>query len=185
MERFIILDRDGVINVEKNYLYKIEDFQYECGAVEGLQKLSGRGYKFIVITNQAGIARGYYSEEDYFKLMAYMEEDLRMKGVIIEKSYFCPHHPEGSGKYGINCNCRKPGTENFLKAVEEFDIDVENSYMIGDRVTDLIPANILGIRTVLVRTGYGRENESKLAENHLDSLVVENISEFVSYLENE
>ena len=101
--KFILLDRDGVINVEKNYLHKIEDFEYEKNVISGLLKLKDLGYKFAVITNQAGIAKGFYSEEDYFKLQKFIEEDLQKKGIKIEKSYFCPHHPDGIGKYKKNC----------------------------------------------------------------------------------
>ena len=152
--KFILLDRDGVINVEKSYLYKIEDFEYEKGVVSSL------------------------------KLEKYIENDLYENGIKIEKTYFCPHHPEGTGKYAVRCECRKPGTENFLRAVREFNIDTKNSYMLGDRVTDLIPAEKLGIKTVLVRTGYGKENERELEKFGLKSIVVDNISEFTDYIEN-
>lgn len=182
--KFILLDRDGVINVEKSYLYKIEDFEYESGVIEALKKLADSGYKFAVITNQSGIGQGYYSEEEFLKLEKYIEKDLYKKGIKIEKTYFCPHHPEGKEKYRKNCDCRKPGTGNFLKAVEEFNIDIENSYMIGDRITDLIPAHKLGIKTVLLRTGYGKENEEKVKESQLDSIIVNNISDFADYIEN-
>ena len=182
--KFILLDRDGVINVEKSYLYKIEDFEYEKGVVSSLKKLFEMGYKFAIITNQAGIAKGYYSEDDFLKLEKYIENDLYENGIKIEKTYFCPHHPEGTGKYAVRCECRKPGTENFLRAVREFNIDTKNSYMLGDRVTDLIPAEKLGIKTVLIRTGYGRENERELEKFGLKSIVVDNISEFADYIEN-
>ena len=180
--KFVLLDRDGVINVEKSYLYKIEDFEYEKNVVEGLLKLRDLGYKFAIITNQAGIARGYYTEEDYLKLEKFITEDLENKGIKIEKTYYCPHHPEGKGNYRIECECRKPNTGNFLKAIEEFQIDVKKSFMVGDRITDLIPAEKLGFKTVLVKTGYGMKNISKLADNGLKSLVVGSISEFGDFL---
>ena len=170
--KFILLDRDGVINVEKNYLHKIEDFEYEKNVISGLLKLKNLGYKFAVITNQAGIAKGFYSEED-----------LQKNGIKIEKSYFCPHHPDGIGKYKKNCECRKPNTKNFELAIKEFEIDEKNSFMIGDRVTDLIPAQKLGMKTALVKTGYGVKNISKLKENGLDSIVVDDILEFANLIE--
>ena len=181
--KFILLDRDGVINVEKNYLHRIEEFEYEKNVVSGLAKLRDLGYKFVIITNQAGIAKGFYSEEDYFKLQKFIEEDLRKKGIKIEKSYFCPHHPDGIGKYKKNCECRKPNTKNFELAIKEFEIDEKISFMIGDRVTDLIPAQKLGMKTVLVKTGYGVKNISKLKENGLDSIVVHDILEFANLIE--
>ena len=183
--RFIIFDRDGVINIEKSYLHRIKDFEYENGVIEGLKELKKLGYKFIIITNQAGIAKGYYTEEDYLKLEKFITDDLLSEGIIMEKTYYCPHHPEGIGKYRKECTCRKPGKGNFLKAVDEFDIDIESSYMVGDRVTDLIPAEELGFKTVLVKTGYGIENVGKVKERNLKSLIVENIPEFVYYMKNE
>ena len=182
--KFVLLDRDGVINVEKSYLHKIEDFEYEKNVVEGLLKLRDLGYRFAIITNQAGIARGYYTEEDYLKLQSFIEDDLFKKGIKIEKSYFCPHHPNVSGKYGIECNCRKPNTGNFELAIKEFDIEVKNSFMIGDKITDLIPAKKLGIMPVLVKTGYGLESLKKLEGTKLNSIVVNDILDFSEVLKN-
>ena len=176
--KFVLLDRDGVINIEKSYLHKIEDFEYEKNVVEGLLKLRDLGYRFAIITNQAGIARGYYTEEDYLKLQSFIEDDLFKKGIKIEKSYFCPHHPNVTGKYGVECDCRKPNTGNFELAVKEFDIDVKNSFMIGDKITDLIPAEKLGITPVLVKTGYGLESLKKLEGTKLNSIVVNDILDF-------
>lgn len=182
--KFVLLDRDGVINIEKSYLHKIEDFEYEKNVVEGLLRLRDLGYRFAIITNQAGIARGYYTEEDYLKLQSFIEEDLFKKGIKIEKSYFCPHHPNVTGKYGIECDCRKPNTGNFELAVKEFDIDVKNSFMIGDKITDLIPAEKLGITPVLVKTGYGLESLKKLEGTKLNSIVVNDILDFSEVLKN-
>ena len=182
--KFVLLDRDGVINVEKSYLHKIEDFEYEKNVVEGLLKLRDLGYRFAIITNQAGIARGYYTEEDYLKLQSFIEDDLFKKGIKIEKSYFCPHHPNVTGKYGVECDCRKPNTGNFELAIKEFDIDVKNSFMIGDKITDLIPAEKLGIMPVLVKTGYGLESLKKLEGTKLNSIVVNDILDFSEVLKN-
>ncbi len=182
-QKYVILDRDGVINVEKNYLYRIEDFEYEEGVVNSLKRLSYLGYRFIIITNQAGIAKGYYTEKEYYELEKFIIGDLKEKGIIIDKVYFCPHHPEGNGIYRRECNCRKPGIGNFLKAIEDFAINPHSSYMIGDRITDLTPAHELGFKTVLVKTGYGKDNISKLKEYGLDSFVVENLQEFCDFLE--
>ena len=181
--KFVLLDRDGVINVEKSYLHKIEDFEYEKNVVEGLLKLRDLGYKFAIITTQAGLARGDYTEEDYLKLQNFIEDDLLKKGIKIEKSYFCPHHPNVAGKYGIECNCRKPNTGNFELAIEEFDIDVKNSFMIGDKITDLIPAKKLGIMHVLVKTGYGLKSLEELGGTGLDPMVVDDILDFADNIE--
>ena len=182
--KFVLLDRDGVINVEKSYLYKIEDFEYEKNVIKGLKELRDLGYKFAIITNQSGIARGYYTEEDYLKLQDFIEKNLLKHGIKIEKSYFCPHHPNGTGKYGIECNCRKPNTGNFELAINEFNIDTKNSFMIGDRPTDLIPAEKLGITPVLIKTGYGVKSLEKLEETGLNPVVVNDILDFSEKLKN-
>ena len=101
MEKYILLDRDGTINVEKDYLYKIEDFDYEEGVLEALEILKEKGYKFAVITNQSGIGRGYYTEEEFLELTDFLRNDLEKRGIIIEKTYYCPHHVDGIGKYKI------------------------------------------------------------------------------------
>ena len=138
MNKAIFLDRDGTINVDKDYLYKIEDFEYVPGAVDGLKKLYDAGYLLIVITNQSGIARGYYKEEDYFSLDEWMKADLLSKGVKIAATYYCPHHPEAKiEKYKCDCKCRKPGTELFWRAQKDFDIDMSKSFAIGDKKRDL------------------------------------------------
>lgn len=182
--KFILLDRDGVINVEKSYLHKIEDFEYEKNVVAGLTELRDLGYKFAIITNQAGIARGYYTEDDFWKLQVFIENDLLKNGIKIEKSYFCPHHPNIEGKYGIECNCRKPKTGNFELAVSEFNIDTKNSFMIGDKITDLIPAEKTGITPVLVKTGYGLKSLEKLKNTDLHPIIADNILEFAKILKN-
>lgn len=130
MNKAIFLDRDGTINVDKNYLYKIEDWEFIDGVIEGLQILQKRGFKLIVITNQSGIARGYYTENDAKKVFDYMIDELKKYGVIIEKVYYCPHLKE-------KCDCRKPKLGLFYQAQKEFDIDFSKSYAIGDKTRDL------------------------------------------------
>jgi len=182
--KFVLLDRDGVINVEKSYLYKIEDFEYEKNVIRGLHELRDLGYKFAIITNQSGIARGFYTEEDYLKLQDFIEKDLLKHGIKIEKSYFCPHHPNVNDRYGTQCNCRKPNTGNFELAIDEFNIDTKNSFMIGDRITDLIPAEKLGISPILIKTGYGLKSLEKLEETGLNPVVVNDILDFSEKLKN-
>lgn len=137
MNKAIFLDRDGTINIDKGYLYKIEDFEYIPGVIEGLRMLQDAGYLLIVITNQSGIARGYYSEEDFLELNEWMLSDLKKKGINITKVYYCPHHPSGKiEEYKVDCNCRKPKLGMYEEAIEEFDIDVSSSYAIGDKIRD-------------------------------------------------
>lgn len=144
------LDRDGTINVEKDYLYRKEDFEYLDGAIEGLRQLVSWGYLLVIITNQSGIARGYYKEDDFRKLTDWMLSDLKTKGIRIEKVYYCPHHPEGKiEKYAKICNCRKPKTGLFYQAAEELGIDLDKSIAIGDKPRDLEICNETGVKGFL------------------------------------
>ena len=129
----LFLDRDGVINVEKDYLYKIEDFEFIDGIIELCKYYLNSDYKIFVVTNQSGIARGYYSEEDFSKLSSWMVDEFEKNGVNILKVYYCPHHPDISGK----CGCRKPHAGMLLQADKEFDIDLRNSIIIGDKERDI------------------------------------------------
>ena len=145
------LDRDGTINVDKEYLYRIEDFEYLDGAAEGMRLLQDWGYALVIITNQSGIARGYYAEDDYFRLMEWMLADLAERGIYISGAYHCPHHLAGTvEKYAKSCNCRKPKTGLFYKAAEELGIDLDRSIAIGDKVRDLEICRETGARGFLL-----------------------------------
>ncbi|MBO4456936.1 MAG: HAD family hydrolase [Butyrivibrio sp.] len=138
MNKAVILDRDGTINIDHGYVCRGEDFTYHDGVIEGLKILQQEGYILIVITNQSGIARGYFTEDDYKKLDKWMIGDLKRRGINISASYYCPHHPEAVvDKYRYVCNCRKPGIALFEKAVSEFDIDLNNLIVVGDKERDV------------------------------------------------
>ena len=161
--RAVILDRDGTINIEKNYLYKIDEFEFTYRADEAIKILNNSGFKTIVITNQSGIARGFFNEIDVEKLHSYINKKLSEIGTKIDKFYYCPHHPNyGIDKYRKKCNCRKPNVELYQKAIDEFNIDVDRSYVIGDKISDLIPGNRLGFKCILVMTGYGAKESYKV-----------------------
>lgn len=137
MNRAIFLDRDGTINVEKHYLHKIEDFTFLPNAIEGLKLLQNAGYLLVIVTNQSGIGRGYYTVEDFLTLNDWMLEILINQGVKIDKVYFCPHHPEArTEKYRVDCECRKPKVGMYQQAITELDIDVDASFAIGDKIRD-------------------------------------------------
>ena len=145
------LDRDGTINVDKDYLYKTEDFEYLPNVIEGLRLLQAQGFLLVVITNQSGIARGYYTEEDFLRLDKWMQDDLRSKGVEIAASYYCPHLPNGAIKqYAIKCDCRKPKIGLFEKAIKELDLNPAQCIAIGDRQRDLCFCKEAGCRGYLV-----------------------------------
>ena len=133
LQKALFLDRDGVINVEKEYLYKIEDFEFIEGIFELCLHYQKLGFIIIVVTNQSGIARKYYSEEDFTILTEWMIGEFLKKGVVISKVYHCPHHPKISGE----CSCRKPKAGMFLEAQKEFGIDMQNSIMVGDKERDV------------------------------------------------
>lgn len=138
MNKAVFLDRDGTINVDKAYLSKIEEFEYLPGVIQGLRMLQDAGFILIIVTNQSGIARGYYTEENFLELNKWMLSDLRKKGIKIAKVYYCPHHPNGKiEKYKLDCNCRKPKLGMYEEAIEDFDIDLSRSFTIGDKIRDL------------------------------------------------
>lgn len=138
MNKAVFLDRDGTINVDKAYLSKIEEFEYLPGVIQGLRMLQDAGFILIIVTNQSGIARGYYTEDDFFELNKCMLSDLRKKGIKIAKVYYCPHHPNGKiEKYKLDCNCRKPKLGMYEEAIEDFDIGLSRSFTIGDKIRDL------------------------------------------------
>ena len=153
----IFLDRDGTINEEMGYINHIDRFKIFPFVAESIKIFSNNGFKTFVVTNQSGLARGYFTEElledVHKKLIDYLLEN----GTKLDGVYFCPHHPtEGIGKYRKNCNCRKPKTGLIEKAVKEHDIDLKNSFMIGDRYKDMKFAKNLNLKSGLVLTGYGK-----------------------------
>lgn len=148
MNKAIFLDRDGTLNVEKNYLYKIEDFEFIPGIPEAIKRWNELGYKVIVITNQAGVARGYYKEEDVQVLHQYINERLEKINAHIDAFYYCPHHPvHGTGKYKVDCNCRKPKTGMLEQAILDFNIDVGKSYLFGDHDSDIEAGEAMKIKS--------------------------------------
>ncbi|MBS4912616.1 MAG: HAD family hydrolase [Veillonella sp.] len=146
MKKVIFLDRDGVINVDVNYLYRIEDLTFMPGAAEALALAVKSGYELIVVTNQSGVARGYYTEDDVKKLHAYMGDALAAKGAPILQFYYCPHHEKGTvPAYTKACDCRKPKPGMILKAMEEYAVDRSASFLIGDKPSDVEAAHNAGI----------------------------------------
>ena len=133
MNKALFLDRDGVINIEKNYLYQIEDFEFIDGIFELCSYYMKLGYLILVVTNQSGIARKYYTEDQFHFLTMWMEKQFLLHDVKINHVYFCPHHPSISN----DCNCRKPKPGMLFDAKNDFNIDLSNSILIGDRERDI------------------------------------------------
>jgi len=133
MKKALFLDRDGVINVEKDYLYKVEDFEFIDGIFELCKYFVSKGYLIFVVTNQSGIARDYYSVHDFNILTKWMTKQFLKNNIEIAKVYYCPHHPDITG----SCKCRKPKPQMLLDAKNDFDIDMSNSIIIGDKQRDI------------------------------------------------
>ena len=151
MNKAIFLDCVGTINVEKNYLYQKEKFEFIEGVPQTLREFRKKGYLLILVTNQSGIARGYYSVSDMKKLHEYMQKELMKYNACFDDIFYCPHHPKGIIKeYQKDCDCRKPKVGMFKSAVQKYNIDVHSSYAIGDRERDLIPAEQLEIKCILI-----------------------------------
>lgn len=157
MKKALFLDRDGVINVEKDYLYKIEDFEFIEGIFDLCKFFQAQGYLIIVATNQSGIARNYYSEEDFNILTDWMIKEFKKQNIEIAKVYYCPHHPKISGK----CDCRKPNPGMFLDAKNEFKIDLKNSVMVGDKERDIEAALNAGVQETYLFDEFHKSMESK------------------------
>lgn len=177
MKKAIFLDRDGTLNVEKKYLYREKDLEFEKGTVEALTILRDLGYLLIVVTNQSGIARQYYTEEDLKRFHQAFQRKLSVFGLKIDKFYYCPHHPEkGIGEYKLDCSCRKPKPGMLEQGISEFEIDRKSSYMVGDKYADVQAGMAAGVSSILVRTGYGKEEEQKLQEG--EARVFDNLLAF-------
>lgn len=163
MKKAIFLDRDGTINVDKDYIYKKEDLEFEVGVIEALKNFKKLGYMLIVVTNQSGIGRNYYTEEDLKNFNDHMNNILKEYNADIDAFYFCPHHPtKAIGEYKKDCSCRKPNNKMIEDAIKEYNIDRENSYMIGDKLSDIQAGIKSNLQTVIVKTGYGKEEFKKV-----------------------
>jgi D-glycero-D-manno-heptose 1,7-bisphosphate phosphatase len=148
------LDRDGVLNVDQGYVHRPDQWIWTVGAVEAVRLLNEHGYRVIVVTNQSGIARGYFGEGELHRLVRWTDRQLAAAKAHIDATYYCPHHPtEGNGPYTISCSCRKPAPGLILQAMRDWRIDVGQSFLIGDRESDLRAARAAGIRGYLFRGG--------------------------------
>lgn len=147
----LFLDRDGVVNIEKNYVHRKEDFELVPGIIDLITDFNKNDYRVFIVTNQAGIARGFYTIAQFTEFTNWMVDFLAKKGAFIEKVYYCPHHPEFSGP----CRCRKPEPGMILDAQKDYSIDLSKSILIGDKKSDILAAKHAGV------------GESILIENHI------------------
>ncbi|UCX04200.1 D-glycero-beta-D-manno-heptose 1,7-bisphosphate 7-phosphatase [Shewanella glacialimarina] len=181
MNKAVFLDRDGVINKDHGYVYQTDDFEYIEGVFDACLALKKMGYKLVVVTNQSGIARGMYSEDDFHFLTEWMDWNFADKGIELDGIYYCPHHPEkGLGEYKQDCDCRKPKPGMMLEAAKFLKLDLANSIMVGDKADDIRAAKAAGIgHSILVRSG------KKVDEAGIDiaSIVVDSIADVPAFVE--
>ncbi len=178
MEKIIFLDRDGVINVDLigDYVKTWEEFRFEEGAIEAMRELHDLGYQIIIISNQAGIGDGVFSEKDLWDVQGKMLDQLDKHGIEIRDTFYCLH----GKKEG--CSCRKPEVGLFEKAVEGKTIDRSNTFFIGDKLTDIRAGKKFGLRTIFVRTGHGKFEESKLTTDLKPEYIADNLKSAVQFL---
>ena len=150
--KVVFLDRDGVINIDKGYVYQKKDFIFISGAIEALQYLQSLNYELIVVTNQSGIARGFFEEKDFKSLSKYMLETLESSNILIKDIFFCPHLPNALiKKYDKTCSCRKPKSGMIEDAIKKYNIDRENSILIGDSQRDIEAGKSAKIKSFLFK----------------------------------
>lgn len=180
LNKALFLDRDGIINVEKNYVYKIEEFKFIDGVFDTLKFFQDRGYLLIIITNQSGIGRGYYTEEDFHVLNDWMIQEFEKRGVNITKVYYSPFHSEyGIEKYKRDSFCRKPNPGMILQAKEEFDIDLTESILIGDKETDIEAGINAGLKINILVGKSHKYNEIDIKADY----IINNIKDIIRLLD--
>lgn len=173
MNKAIFLDRDGTINIDHGYVHQIDDFEFIEGSINALKKLKEMGYLLVLVTNQSGIARGYFTEAQFLRLTEWMDWSLAEQGVDFDGIYYCPHHPDGKGEFKEDCSCRKPKPGMLLDAMKALNIDPQQSIMVGDKIEDIKAGINAKVKiNVLVRTGKPVTKEGeRLANAVLDSIV--------------
>jgi D-glycero-D-manno-heptose 1,7-bisphosphate phosphatase len=162
MKRALFLDRDGVINIDKGYVSDPVQFEFVPGIIDLLRAAQAAGFLLVVITNQSGIARGYFDEQQYERIERHMRDSLLVEGVQLAAVYFCPHHPEGvRPDLAIDCSCRKPRPGMILRAAQELGLDLAASILMGDKQSDIEAAKAAGVgRAFLVEDGTADSSDS-------------------------
>ncbi|ABE54669.1 D-alpha,beta-D-heptose 1,7-bisphosphate phosphatase [Shewanella denitrificans OS217] len=180
VKKAVFLDRDGVINKDTGYVHLVDDFVYIEGVFDACLALKKMGYLLVVVTNQSGIARGMYSEDEFHSLTEWMDWNFADKGVELDGIYYCPHHNEkGIGEYKHDCDCRKPKPGMLIDAAQFLNIDLSQSVMVGDKADDMRAAIAAGVGTsILVRSGKTVDD----AGIELATRVVDSIAHVPDYL---
>jgi D,D-heptose 1,7-bisphosphate phosphatase len=175
-QKAVFLDRDGTINADPGYLGDPEKFHFLPGVIGGLKRLHEAGYLIFVVSNQSGIARGFFKDEDLRKIHDKMTAALAAEGISLDGIYYCPHHP------AEQCSCRKPSPKMVLDASCSFDIDLKGSFFIGDRASDIETGKNAGCGAILVLTGAGAETLRELPESLSPDHIAGDLAEAVSWI---
>lgn len=184
-QRAVFIDRDGTISEEVGYINHVSRFRLFPYSAAALKQLHENGYLAILVTNQAGVARGYFSEKMVQSIHKRMTEELEASGEALDAIYYCAHHPSvGEAPYRLDCDCRKPKPGLLLRAARDYDIDLVNSWMVGDRYSDIELAANAGVKSALVLSGYGRGEWEHQRDNwsRQPDLVAENLLAAVSLI---
>lgn len=164
----VFVDRDGTINVEKGHVYRVEDFQFIPGALEGLKRLTDAGIRIFIVSNQAGIAKGMYTEADFAVLTRHMLEKMTDYGISVAEVLYCPHHPQATDPaYRMDCDCRKPKAGLLRRVMSREGLSAGGLAMIGDKNSDIEAGQAAGVRTYLVETGYGLRDRRVTSADHV------------------
>ena len=168
MNRAVFLDRDGTINEEVGYLKSLDMLKVIPGAGAAIRRLNEAGFKVVIITNQSGVARGYFPESLVHEAHALLAGMLRKDGAVVDGIYYCPHHPTAGGsRHTIACDCRKPATGLLDRAARDLDIDLARSFMVGDKWIDVELGHRAGAASILVRSGFAPDDPGNKRPSHL------------------
>jgi D-glycero-D-manno-heptose 1,7-bisphosphate phosphatase len=168
MNRAVFLDRDGTVNEEVGYLSDLKELRLIPGAGRAIKRLNDAGLTVVLVTNQSGVARGYFSETFVNDTHALLERMLKGEGARLDGIYYCPHHPKaGTTRYTMACDCRKPGTGLIDRAARDLAIDVKNSYMVGDKWSDIELGRRAGMHAVLVKSGFQADDPGNVRPPHV------------------
>jgi D-glycero-D-manno-heptose 1,7-bisphosphate phosphatase len=181
--RAVFLDRDGTIIEEVGYLDRAERVEFYPWTIDAIRTFNRAGLAVVMISNQSGVARGFFTETVVDRVHAHMAAMLAEGGARIDAYYYCPHHPDGKvAGYARPCDCRKPGRGLVDRAVRELDVDPARSFVVGDRWVDVALARAVGARGVLVRTGYGMSVEQQRPDDLTADAVADNLIAAASWI---
>ena len=185
MKKAVFLDRDGTINEDVGHITDPSLFEFIPGSIEAMNRLREAGFCLPLITNQAGVGRGLMTEHQLNRVLEAFQDLLKEEGTCLDGVYYCPHHPEeGKGIYKTDCECRKPGHGMFLQAAQDLDIDLAESYMIGDHWSDAQAGMAAGCQAILLRTGHGPQEIERVPEEQLSTLafIAEDLTEAAAWI---